>query len=61
MEEACQGRGVPTLEVVIEGTSPLMHGQLEGLGVHAKQVHSEVAGPSHPSTAAALQLPVVVA
>ena len=31
-EEAHQGRNMATLEVVIEAASPLMHGQLEGLG-----------------------------
>ena len=33
MEEACQGRDVATLEVVIEAGGQLAHGQLEDLGV----------------------------
>ena len=61
VEEARQGKDAATLEVVVEAAGPLMHGQLEGLGVHAGQAHPKTAGPSHPFAAVAVQLPVVVA
>ena len=38
VEEACQGRDVATLEVVIEAARPLTPGQLESLGTLAGQV-----------------------
>ena len=60
VEEACQGRDVDTLEVVIEAAGPLTHGHLEGLGACAGQAHPKAAGLSHPPTAAAVQPPVVV-
>ena len=59
-EDAHQGRDAATLEVVMEATGPLTHGQLEGLGAHTRQAHPEVAGPSCLSTAVVVQLHVVV-
>ena len=50
-EEARQGKDVATLEVVMEAASPLMCGQLEGMGVLTGQAHRKVAGSSHPSMA----------
>ena len=61
MEHACQGRDAATLEVVMEAAGLLTHGQLEVLGVRTGQVHPETAGPSSPSVAVAVQLPMVVA
>ena len=61
VEEVCQGRDVAILEVVMETAGLLTYSQLEGLGAHTRQVHPEVAGPSHPSAAVVAQPPVVVA
>ena len=61
VEEAHQGGDAATLGVVIKAAGPLTHGQLEGLGMRARQAHAEVTGPSCPPTAMAVQLPVVVA
>ena len=61
VKEAHQEKDAATLEVIIEAASPLIHGYLEGLGLFAEQSHPKVAGPSHPPTAMAIQLPVVVA
>ena len=61
VEEARQGRDMATLEMVMEAASPFIHGQLEGLGVCARQAHPKVAGPSCPSTAVVVQPPVMVA
>ena len=60
-EDARQGRDVATLQVVIEAASPLMLGQLGGLGAQTRQAHPEVAGPSCLSTAVVVQPPVLVA
>ena len=38
VEEARQGSDVATFEVVMESARLLMHGQLKGLGVLARQV-----------------------
>ena len=60
-EEAPQGRDVATFELVMEAAGPLMHGQLEGLGVCSGQVPPEAIGPSQPSTAVVVQSPMVAA
>ena len=49
-----------TLEVVMEAARPLTHGQLEGLGARAGQLHPEVARLSCLPVAVVLQPPVVV-
>ena len=61
VEEARQGRDMATLEVVMEAAGPLMHSQLEGLGLCDGLAHPKGAGPSCPSPAVVVQLPVVVA
>ena len=61
VEKTRQGRDEATLEVVMEAARLLTHGQLEGLGVCAGQVHPKVAGLSYPPAAVVVQPPMVVA
>ena len=59
-EEACQGRDVATLEVVMEAVRPLACSQLEGLGLCTGQAHPEVGRLSSLPPAVVVQLPMVV-